>query len=270
MSTISLSNRFHTPYTQGYKWRLSFYYEAIVRLLLLLFVSFVASAQTAKISYGLSPSKKVQYEKIEWTVRVVSIDKEPTKSTVYWWLQNDFANNRAANVQIGMQPNDSLFKGKSAFMTFAVPGAVPVSGNCKMATENGKGVNCRIAYDWDPGVPYKMTFEQNNTATTPDNFKRWIATIVNGQTGDTKQIGEVDVPISWGNLNPSSNCFAQWKGLQGTPPCNSNSPFEIVSSAPVGFIKGQEVENKFIGHSEKSPCAEFKVIDEHTVSLREK
>jgi len=229
----------------------------------------VASAQTTKISYGLSPSKKVQFEKTEWTLRVVSIDREPAKSPVNWWLQADFANRKENHVQIGMQPFDSVYNGKSAFLRFNGPGAVAVSGNCKMATDNGKGVSCSVAYDWDPGVPYKLTFEQNNTSTNTD-FIRWIATIVNVQTGNTTQIGQVDVPTSWGGLSTSSACYAKWNGTQGTPPCNANSPFEIVSSAPVGFIKGQETSSKFIGHSGKSPCAEFKVIDEYTVSLKEK
>lgn len=269
MATISLPNRIPTEYTQGYKWRISFYYEAILRVLLLLFVSFVASAQTSKISYGLSPSKKVQFDKLEWAVRVVSIDKEPAKSTVHWWLQTDFATGKGANVQIGMLPNDSILNARAAYLRFSGPGAIAVSGNCKMATDSGKGVTCTVKYDWDPGVPYKLTFEQNNTTSNTD-FKRWIATIVNGQTGNTFQIGEVDVPVSWGNLSPTSAAYAQWKGTQGTPPCNANSPFEIVSSAPVGFIKGQETSTKFIGHSEKSPCVDFKVIDQYTVSLREK
>jgi len=188
---------------------------------------------------------------------------------VSWWLQTNFANRKENYVEIGMQPFDSLYNGKAAFLTFNGPGVMAVSGNCKMATEDGEGVSCSVAYDWDPGVPYKLTFEQNNTTTKTD-FKRWIATIVNGQTGATTQIGEVDIPQSWGGLSPTSACYAKWNGTQGTPPCNKNSPFEIVSTAPVGFIKGQQTPSKFIGHSEKSPCIEFNVMDEYTVSLKEK
>ena len=271
MASIHLSN--HQPsvyYSNEYKWKMSFYVEAALRVVLILFLSFVASAQTAKISYGFSPSKRITFDKLEWTVKVSNISDKPRDTQSYWLLETSFASSAADAIQFGLNPNDSVFKDKSTFLTFKGVGITPVSGNCKPLDNKDKSVACSVKYAWERGVPYKFVVELNSKATKTGT-NRWIGTIVNGQTGETVQIGELDVPATYGMIKPTSSGLTKWLYTTGTPPCNDEAAsFELTSLAPVGYSKGTQYETQFLGHSDKSPCAVFKVVDEHTVMVTEK
>jgi hypothetical protein len=244
--------------------------EAISITTLLLSASLSSSAQSAKISYGLSPAKPVGFDKLIWNVRVSLMEGQMKNADAFWFLENGFSGNADNKIQMGLRPADSASKTKTVFLNFIGVGASASTGNCKVELA-GKNtvVGCKVNYDWQIGVVYKFVVELNGKSTQA-GMTRWIATVVNSQTGETTQIGEVETPISWGFLKPSSSCYTKWSYPLSGSPCNLEAPFEIISSAPIGFSKDMEYHSKFLSHSEKNPCVTFAVIDEFTVMVKEK
>lgn len=92
---------------------------------------------------------------------------------------------------MGIQPRA---EGESNLAIFSVfgDGAKSTSANCNSGADGGKGVSCRVAYEFEEGRKYLLKIEKEEGGDS--GYNKWLGSITDSTTGERITIGEYMTP----------------------------------------------------------------------------
>jgi hypothetical protein len=171
-----------------------------------------------------------------------------TKQKGYYWANTYVFYEGNHQGYMGVQPRA---EGESNLVIFSVfgDGAKSTSANCNSGADGGKGVSCRVAYEFKEGEKYFLKIEKEERGDS--GYNKWLGTITDSSTGERIIIGEYMTPVSWGMLWRKATFFDEWFPFNGGPSDPSKRdcvPYaKLTTYNPVFSVNGKQVNTKVTG-----------------------
>ncbi|WP_345830759.1 hypothetical protein AAGR22_05340 [Erwinia sp. HDF1-3R] len=150
------------------------------------------------------------YDSMSAAVQIDSM----TKQKGYFWANTYIFYEGNHQGYIGIQPRAEGESNLAIFSVFGY-GAKSTSPNCNSGADAGKGVSCRVAYEFEEGRKYWLKIEKEEGGDS--GYNKWLGTITDRDTGERVTIGEYMTPKSWGMLWRKSTFFDEWFPFNGGP-----------------------------------------------------
>ena len=150
------------------------------------------------------------HTRLEGTMRV---EIDPGDTTSYFFAQQ-FWFDGGDGGYMGLQTNGIIGSdtvGKMViFSIWDALDATPAAGaTCQPFGGEGIGQSCRLPFEWQPGVAYRLRLE----AGAMDDV--WRVSLSGGGT-DARALGTIRVPAGWGLIEPTSAVFTEYYGPVGS------------------------------------------------------
>jgi hypothetical protein len=128
----------------------------------------------------------------------------------------------------GLQTNGydgTRWVGKMAIFSIwnATSGIADPGGTGSSFDELGTGYSVRMPYDWQAGSTYRFRIYIDQDATSGNRL--WAGSVTNLNSGQTKRIGRIYVPVTFGKLQNPVSFHERYIG--GTDNCSQISPSQV-------------------------------------------
>ncbi len=202
---------------------------------------------TTPVVYFSSP-KVAGFDTYQWTMEVQSLGTTPKP---YWyWAQQSYFQSTGV-FYFGLQPNGQY--GKTALFSFFGDGTSSSYPSCATGADTGSGTSCHIAYPWKIGRSYTFTVVKGETSPSAGTTS-WSAQVEDSVTGESTTIGVVQVPTTWGLIQPGNLVFSEW--FEDDRACDKRTSFNVLFGSPIGYLKGTAYPETVSGTS-PGTCVTF-------------
>lgn len=144
----------------------------------------------------------------------LTINSAPVNSYYFWAQQFWFINGNGG--YMGLQTGGNLNGHETKIAIFSIWDALDaVAGQAKNSYAGpfggeGVGYSCKIEYDWQDNVEYRVRLWELSDARKPEEPEWWGAWIMDMSTQEETFIGKILVPANWKWLNSSGNFFVEY------------------------------------------------------------
>ncbi|WP_345829258.1 hypothetical protein AAGR22_20110 [Erwinia sp. HDF1-3R] len=171
-----------------------------------------------------------------------------TKQKGYFWANTYIFYEGNHQGYIGIQPRAEEKSNIAVFGVFG-DGAKSTSASCNSDADGGKGVSCRVAYEFEEGRKYWLNIEKEESGDS--GYNKWLGTITDSSTGERITIGEYMTPKSWGMLWRKATFFDEWLPFNGEPsdPSKRNCVphAKLTTYNPVFSVNGKQENTDVTG-----------------------
>lgn len=152
----------------------------------------------------------------------LTIDVEPKGKSHYFWATQFFFHNGNGGY-MGLQTGANMGGTEMKIAIFSIWDALDAKKGSVEGAEagtfggEGVGYQCKIPFDWKEDTQYRLRLFEVADARYPDQPEWWGAWVMDMETMDETQIGQIKVPADWGWMKGSSDFFVEY--YLSTPSC---------------------------------------------------
>jgi hypothetical protein len=133
----------------------------------------------------------------------------------YYWAHQFYFKNGDGGY-MGLQTSARFNGTRTKVAIFSIWNAKSAEGAANGMSEafghEGSGYSCRIPYNWQQGVQYRVRLWKIEDNSNGDSW--WGAWVTDMRTQKDDFIGKILVPASWSGLKPVSINFVEYWGMQ--------------------------------------------------------
>ncbi len=142
------------------------------------------------------------------TVRATSTQSQ---NNYFWSSSFVWANNRGVGGYIGLQTYSSPVRTKGIIFSMwdTTVAEADSGGVAQPFGGEGVGMQTAIPYGWLTGRDYDLSISKDN-ARSDSSYNWWNGTITDTTSGETKTIGKIRTPASWGLMVPNNSFLERY------------------------------------------------------------